>query len=192
MIYDKEYFKKRKKPPFSIATKELVEEIMDRYNPESVIDVGCAIGFYLKEFKKYGVSVRGVEGSRKAVEMSVVDSVRHADLREPVCIPEPADFVLSIEVAEHIHEIHADNLIDTVTDAVVKGGHLMITAAPPGQPGRHHVNLKPHDYWIDKIEKRGFIFKKIETEEVRKYLRKRLSKRNIDSHFLYNIMIFKK
>jgi hypothetical protein len=32
-----------------------------------------------------------------------------------------------------------------------------MTSAPVGQGGTNHVNCQPKEYWIEKMEKRGFI-----------------------------------
>ena len=36
--------------------------------------------------------------------------------------------------------------------------YVVVTAAPPGQPGHHHVNCRPTEYWIDVFKKYGFEF----------------------------------
>jgi hypothetical protein len=34
--------------------------------------------------------------------------------------------------------------------------YIVMTAAAPFQVGIHHVNLQPREYWIERIEDRGF------------------------------------
>jgi hypothetical protein len=62
----------------------------------------------------------------------------------------PVDVVWSCEVAEHIVEPKVDNYIDTLCN----GRIVAMTHAVPGQPGHHHVNCQPSEYWIEKMRAR--------------------------------------
>ena len=44
----------------------------------------------------------------------------------------------------------------------------MITYAPPGWVGHHHVNCQEEYYWIDKFKGYGLEYRKDWTEELRK------------------------
>jgi cyclopropane fatty-acyl-phospholipid synthase-like methyltransferase len=190
-IYDEEYFLKRTSHPWSTTTEEVVAELVDRYNPNNVIDVGCAIGVYMQEFEKYGVDVSGIEGAEKAVENAVVDGIVHADLRDPVPITKTADLVLCIEVAEHLHPKYADQLVETVSKCVNDGGVAILSAAPPGQRGTHHVNLQPKEYWIKKFESAGLSYAANETETLQETVKTCLSKHDIYWHATTNLMVYK-
>ena len=43
----------------------------------------------------------------------------------------------------------------------------MMTYAPPGQPGHHHVNCQLERYWIEALESIGFQFDGATTQETR-------------------------
>lgn len=164
-IYKNKYYEKRKRDPWRSESNHIGEILYQRYKPESVIDFGCAIGTHLEPFYIKGVSIKGIEGNKYAIENSVVPSrylVQH-DLREPFVSSGYYDLALSIEVAEHIPEEFADVYVDTVCDAAER---IVMTAAPPGQGGTHHVNEQTQEYWIQKFENRGFRFEQNETEEV--------------------------
>lgn len=155
-IYSAEYYKKRREDPWRADAHSIARGLNDEFNPESIIDFGCAIGAHLEPFYNSGIDVRGVEGSSSALEYAVIPTefIDQHDLREPYGTSKNFDLVISFEVAEHIPEQYADNFVDTLTDA---GDLIIMTAAEPGQAGTHHVNNQPRKYWIEKLEKRGFI-----------------------------------
>ena len=43
----------------------------------------------------------------------------------------------------------------------------VVTYAPPGWNGHHHVNLQEEDYWVAKFEEYGFILNESKTKELR-------------------------
>jgi hypothetical protein len=45
---------------------------------------------------------------------------------------------------------------------------VMITAAPPGTPGYHHVNCRTQDYWIGVFAANGFRYHPELTDELKK------------------------
>jgi len=191
-IYDEEYFQKRTSHPWHTATEIVVEELESRYKPNDVIDIGCAIGVYLDEFQQYGVETLGIEGAKKAVENAVADDVIHADLRDPVHVSRAADLVVCFEVAEHLHPKYADQLIRTIYNATAQGGTAIVSAAPPGQHGTHHLNLQPKSYWIDKFESIGLECDQEETEELQDVLQCSLEERDVEWPAATNLMIYQK
>lgn len=156
-IYSEEYFEKRANPPYDNGTKVAVDVLDEHFDPNSVFDVGCAIGVYLKYFSKKGVDVAGIEGAESAVERALVDTIQHYDLRDsPKISNQKFDLVLCIEVAEHLHTIYADGFIDTIISATHNDSTVVFTAAPPGQYGANHINLQHPRYWVKKFSERGW------------------------------------
>jgi len=126
-----------------------------RYKIKSVFDVGCGTGETMRYFQQLGCDTVGIDGMQANVDQcppiaKVFD----------ICGPEKwstfdvFDLVWCCEVVEHIDEAHVDVLLDLLTS----GLHLAMTHAVPGQPGYHHVNCQPAEYWIEKIEARGMRF----------------------------------
>ena len=64
------------------------------------------------------------------------------------------DFVLSLEVGEHIPKEFEDTYINNV----LKHSHnyVLLSWAIPNQGGDGHVNEQPNDYVINKITSLGF------------------------------------
>jgi SAM-dependent methyltransferase len=125
--------------------------------PESVLDFGCGDGWWLKAFHSMTEVVTcGVELHPIANEY-VPEGIQlfiH-DLREPLWLGKKADLVICLEVAEHLPKEDADTLCRTIIKHL--DGHLLFSAAGPGQTGTGHVTLEPQSYWIERIERLGKI-----------------------------------
>lgn len=154
-IYNEDYYAKRKNDPWRSEAQHVVQVFHQYFTPDSVIDFGCAIGAHLEPFYERDVHIKGVEGNSKAFNHAVVpqDRLEQYDLRDRYNSGRTYDLVLCLEVAEHIPERYADDLVDTLVDA---GGTIVMTAATPGQGGTHHVNEQPREYWYKKFESRGY------------------------------------
>ena len=46
-----------------------------------------------------------------------------------------------------------------------KGSIAVVTAAPPGWPGHHHVNCREESYWIDVFKNYGLRYNEELTNE---------------------------
>ena len=75
------------------------------------------------------------------------------DICQPFDLGRRFDLVMSLEVAEHVAEEHADTVIDSICR---HGDVVMFSAAIPHQGGVHHVNEQPYDYWRAKFAARGY------------------------------------
>lgn len=160
-IYKKRFFARRdsmnwRKP---IMGKAIVEI----FHPSSIVDVGCANGDILAGIKEIDQDIvfRGIEGSDQAIEFfepEIKNEIYILDVRYSISFRDlnlifPADLCISLEVAEHIEPEYAEQYIDNLCSL---SDRILITAAPPGQGGHHHVNCQPKEYWIDKFHARGF------------------------------------
>lgn len=186
-IYDKYFFDRAREMEKSSA-KSVVDILMEYFNPQSVIDIGCGIGNYLKEFADRGVEILGYDGSLAAIDNSLVgDRIKLHDFRIPLVLDRKFDLCLSIEVAEHLPEESADTFVATLerlSDTVI------FTAATPGQGSLEigHINEQPHRYWIEKFEKAGFFF----DEKLRNDIWKKMIEKGVIWWVTKNLMIFKK
>ena len=118
----------------------------------SVYDLGCGGGSYSKGFDAAGLDVECYDGSPLVEEMSG-GLCSTLDLAYPVDL-EPRDWVLSLEVGEHIPKDFEKVFIDNITKLANKG--MIISWAIPGQDGFGHYNCQPNDYIISEVQSRGF------------------------------------
>lgn len=151
-----------------METKSITELIYDEFKPKSVVDFGCGSGSYLYFFSKLGVNkLKGFEGSQNAIELALIDKkyIDRCDITKKIELDETYDICVCFEVAEHLDEDCVDMFLDNLCSS---SATILFTAAPPGQGGRHHVNLKPRQYWIQKFEERHHCYQKSLTDGFKK------------------------
>jgi SAM-dependent methyltransferase len=139
------------------AAKEVLPFIMQSFSPTSIIDIGCGIGTWLKVAKDLGVKeVIGVDGSYTDKRLLKINSDEFVelDLREQFFLGRKFDLAICLEVAEHLSESKAENLVNTLC---AHSDIILFSAAIPGQGGQHHLNEQWPDYWVTYFEKNGFV-----------------------------------
>lgn len=148
---------------------------------KSVIDVGCGQGFSTKYFFNKGLDVLGVEGGENAYNSSVIKdkTVLHDYTKGPFSPDRNYDAVWCCEFVEHVEEQYIENFLTTFDFCK----QIFMTHAVPGQDGYHHVNCRESEYWIEKLENRGFKFDK----ETSIMLRGLTDKRHVKNTLLYFI-----
>lgn len=186
-IYSEDYYRKRKKDPRRSDTREVSNTLYEEFQPQSVIDFGCAIGTYLEPFYKKDVEIKGIDANESAFKHAVVPNefLEYFDLRNEYKPKQKYDLVISIEVAEHLPKSASDNFVKSLTQSTNKT--IVITAASPDQGGKHHINEQPKEYWIDKFKKKDFRFKSEKTEEIKR----KINLQSIDE-VKENLLIFEK
>ena len=112
-----------------------------------------------------GVRAWGVDGSQAALDVAP-RCLRHSTVLRDLTGATGAtgatgspglfgallwDLAVSIEVAEHIPAEHVEAFLRWFDGE----DRVLLTAAPPGQGGNHHVNEQPQSYWVERFEARG-------------------------------------
>lgn len=143
----------------------LLDFVLDRFRPRSVLDFGCGTGRTLDLFLERGLDAHGVEGSARAISLARrPDRIRRHDFEKPLDLRRKFDLLWCFEVVEHIRPAKADLLLDSLarhSDLVV------ISAARPGQGGDGHFNEQQPEYWIKRMKSRGFMLLPEETAALR-------------------------
>lgn len=156
-IYDQDYYESIVDPPMQASAEAMVAGFREAFNPGSVVDVGCGTGALLSACMAAGIKATGLEYSEAALAICRKRGthVRKFDI-ENANLPElKADLVVSTEVAEHLPASCADRFVDLLCAIA---GQVVLTAALPSCSGDDHVNEQPNEYWIEKLEKRGYKF----------------------------------
>ena len=110
----------------------------------TVADFGCGWqGFYTESLKDSGINAVGFDGNPCTKLPLLI-----ADLSRPLII-NPVDWVICLEVGEHIPKERENALIHNCVSNSRKG--VIISWAIPGQKGRGHVNCRPNDYIREKF-----------------------------------------
>lgn len=128
-------------------------------HPTSVLDLGCGVGSYLEGM--YLSGMRGLKGieynydiAEKYIPSYMKPFIEKGDITKPLNINvKDYDIVMSVEAAEHIQPEGTEQFIANLAMA---RSCIVLTAAPPGQGGTGHINLRSKEFWIEAIESRGF------------------------------------
>ncbi|XP_068232441.1 uncharacterized protein [Palaemon carinicauda] len=115
---------------------------------------------YQKEMKSANLSgkpqvVKSWEGFDSALNIEEVSSgrIHTADLSVPLELDHKYDWVLSLEVGEHIPQEKEQTFLDNLVKYACKG--VVLSWAIEGQGGYNHVNTRNNDYIQMQMEKRG-------------------------------------
>ncbi|HXD78103.1 MAG TPA: class I SAM-dependent methyltransferase [Puia sp.] len=134
----------------------IVPYLMEKFQPRSVVDVGCGIGTFLAVFRQQGVQdVLGIDGKwvdRRQL-MIPQEHFLEADLEKPIRPDRSFDLVLCLEVAEHLAPASADTIVDSLTGL---GKRIVFSAATRQQGGQYHINEQEFSYWKKKFESKGY------------------------------------
>jgi len=131
-------------------------------NAKSVIDIGCGSGDYVRHLRKAGFAVWGVDGNPKTPEFC--EGCDASDiLGDKRWI---SDWVLCLEVGEHIPPNHEAKFLQVITEGANHG--IVLSWFPTEGHGIGHVNPRDNLYVQNKMSERGFAFLPEPTERFRK------------------------
>jgi 2-polyprenyl-3-methyl-5-hydroxy-6-metoxy-1,4-benzoquinol methylase len=135
-----------------------------RINPKLIYDFGCGNGKYVNNFINKGLNIIGFDGNpnTKNILQCKVQDLTDKDFKL-----EPVDFLISLEVCEHVPQMLENILIDNINKHINKNGILVLSWAVKGQGGLGHVNCQNNDYVINKFEKMGYIYLNEQSEYFR-------------------------
>ena len=132
--------------------------LKEKYEIKTMVDVGCGPGDMVLYAEKHGVKSMGIDGDftlKQTWNKYDIDVILHdfndgsPDLR---VFNSGFDLIWSVEFLEHVYEKYLPNILKVFE----KSKYMIVTTAPPGHGGVHHVNEQPSSYWIEKFETIGF------------------------------------
>lgn len=129
--------------------------IADR-NPETVLDVGCAMGYIVRRMRNLGVNAFGVDVSDYCIERvppEMAEYVRKLDITEGLPWPDKfLDMVVSFSTLEHIEPDKIDFVISEIV-RVAKRGVISVTAGddPGFDDDATHKVKQSMDWWRSKF-----------------------------------------
>ena len=142
------------------SARVILREAFQFYRPQSVIDIGCGIGSWLRAASELGAGdLLGLDGGYVPREKMLISpaNFRSCDLEgqslKGAASERRFDLVICAEVAEHLPPERAPSFID---ELCALGDAVLFSAAVPGQGGTGHVNLRWPDYWDAHFARNGF------------------------------------
>jgi SAM-dependent methyltransferase len=155
--YDDDFYKGQIAGSLRSAVK-YVDFLLTLYRPNSVADVGCGRGAWLKAFKDRGVrKVVGYDGAWNEQSNMIDPAIEFhgVDLNKPITDKnmERFDLAMSLEVAEHLEATAASNFVNSLTELA---DVVLFSAAYNYQGGTNHINEQPHTYWAKIFSAHGY------------------------------------
>ncbi len=123
----------------------------------TVIDVGCGNGFYTNYLNSIRgpIICHGYDGNPNTSYIAGVACGVY-DFTQDATILGKHDWVLSLEVGEHIPPEYEDIFINNLHKLNREG--IILSWAIEGQGGDGHINCHNNDYIIDKIKKLDYVY----------------------------------
>lgn len=167
--YDKDYFQGRIKAYHDYAgcrgiMYDLALMIFEAlpHKPKTILDVGCAYGYFPQWFYKQGIMAKGVEPSdwaRSQADENFVDNIFNASLPTLRNVGENYDLVTCLECIEHIPEEWTKKSLKRIYNLTNKYLILLIGLEPPGGPQNDreptHINLHQREWWNSIVRELG-------------------------------------
>jgi SAM-dependent methyltransferase len=137
------------------SAKAVVPLLLQLFNPNTVIDVGCGSGTWTRAYLDAGCDAVGIDGSIVQPDQLLIppDRFLRRDLAQPLALDRRFDLVNCLEVAEHLDTSRGPSF---VADLCRLGDVVVFSAAVPGQGGTHHVNEQWPSHWIPLFQQQGF------------------------------------
>lgn len=126
---------------------------LNNENAKTVADLGCGAGFYTDKLNSNGIQCFGYDGNLDTYEITK-GTCSVLALEQPFRFPELFDWILSLEVGEHIPREYESNFIDNLCSNSSKG--IILSWAVENQGGDGHVNCRNNDYIQSLLEAQGY------------------------------------
>lgn len=155
--YDSDFYANQSSGSLGSA-RRILPLVFDLLQPQSVVDIGCGVGTWLRAAMDLGVrDCLGIDGEWVDDAQLLIprDQFHSHDLSRMVSLDRRYELAISIEVAEHLPPPAGERLIDALCDA---GEAVLFSAAIPQQGGTGHVNEQWQDYWIERFQERGLVW----------------------------------
>lgn len=130
---------------------------------KTILDIGCGTGYYTNFLADKGFVTNGIDGNPNTVKLAGPRCFV-ADISKPIKLL-PADWVLCLEVGEHIPQEYEKVFLDNLDKHNTEG--MVISWAVRGQGGDGHVNCKDNEEIIPTICSMGYDFEVPQTHALR-------------------------
>ena len=129
----------------------------------NVVDLGAGHCEYVKWMRENGIDAIGFDGNKDTQKISK-NLCKVLDLSSDINI-EPRDWVLSLEVGEHIPSQYEETFINNLHKTNRKG--IVLSWAIVGQGGDGHFNERSNKYIIDTITQLGYKYDDYSSKSLR-------------------------
>lgn len=156
MPYSSQFYAQQQEGSLRSA-RRVLPHLIELVQPQSIVDVGCGVGTWLKAAAELGVrDLAGLDGAHVDRSMLQIPAEQFTavDLTQPFHVARTFDAALSLEVAEHLPETSAKAFVESLTRLAPV---VLFSAAIPKQMGEHHLNEQWQSWWVAHFASAGFI-----------------------------------
>ena len=157
-LYDQNFYDEQKETSYRSA-KIVVPIIVRAFKPKSVIDIGCGVGTWLRQFQENGVSdvcgydINGLSAENYFIDKNLIQT--NVDITgNNFKVNSKYDVLICLEVVEHLPAEVADDFVKNLASI---SQIIIFSGAFPGQTGVNHINEQPPWYWREKFNKLGYV-----------------------------------
>ena len=151
--YDLNYFRVARKLQKEPKRLQQLFEIVKKYNPVKILDVGCGIGYFVEFLRKNGLDAVGIDN---APDLGHFWGKKHyfyeGDATELPFGNSEFDLVVSSDFFEHVPEGKIDlvaNEMKRVSKVVL--ARVAYEAKLDKIQAKYHVTNKPKEWWEKKL-----------------------------------------
>jgi GT2 family glycosyltransferase len=132
----------------------IAEKIVNEVQPQSVMDVGCAMGFLVEALRERNVEAFGIDISEFAIG-EIGPEIKPFCWVASVLDPFPRDYdlMVCIEVLEHLKPEEADRAVSNLCKYSTQ---VLFSSTPSDFKEATHFNVQPPHYWSEHFARHGF------------------------------------
>lgn len=161
-LYDEAYYRnhcgpipyEREEATWQTHFSTVARNLVQRFRPQTTLDVGCAKGFLVEQLRDLGVEAYGVDASPYAISQVREDIRPHCSVHSAT---EPFgrryDLITCIEVIEHMSEDDAGKVIQNLC---AHADDILFSSTPDDYEEPTHFNIQPFEYWKELFAQNGF------------------------------------
>lgn len=136
----------------------VADRIVQIYNPKTVLDAGCALGYLVAALRDRNVEAYGIDISSFAIDNvreDIRDYCKQQSITEdlPKDFPNRFDLVITIEVLEHLFPEDAELAIKKLCSY---SDTIIFSSTPDDIEDPTHVNVQRIEYWSRLFAKNKF------------------------------------
>jgi hypothetical protein len=141
--------------PLHFLDEVIADYILSLVGNDTVVDIGAGSGQYCNYFttRRPALECASYDGAIN-VEAFTRGRVLWADLAKPLHLPYAYDWVMSLEVGEHLPAVFESQFLDNLHRWNHRG--VILSWAVPGQPGKGHVNCLSNADVIRRMRLLGY------------------------------------
>jgi len=136
----------------------IADKIIEKFNPKTVLDAGCAMGYLVEALRKRGVEAYGFDISEYAIS-KVDESIKPYCLVHSITenlpdnFPKKYDLIVTIEVLEHLFP---EDGVKAIKNLCQYSDTIIFTSTPEDIEDITHVNVQQQEYWCKEFAKNNF------------------------------------